>query len=190
MYVAGTVHSLNDIFWSNDADFGRSVYIGPSGSLTIDYGDLEGGPIAPFVEVAQGGNVTWGPGMIDEDPLFVSLNTQVLDFHLRQGEFFFGEISPCVDAGDPAHAPFGSTGCLGAPDVGRIDIGWHGEASSPVERAVPAQHATIQAAIDASSLGDTILVSPGTYVENLSFGGRRIELRSADGPALTRMLHS
>jgi hypothetical protein len=45
---------------------------------------------------------------------------------------------------------------------------------------VPANHATIQQAINASSDGDEIIVSPGTYVENISFNGKNIVLRSTD----------
>ena len=35
---------------------------------------------------------------------------------------------------------------------------------------VPADQPTIQAAINAAAKGDTVLVSPGTYVENINFG--------------------
>ncbi|MBC8379577.1 MAG: hypothetical protein H8E62_10420 [Planctomycetes bacterium] len=45
---------------------------------------------------------------------------------------------------------------------------------------VPADYSTIQAAIDASVGGDTIIVSPGTYVENIYFGGKDIILTSTD----------
>ena len=43
---------------------------------------------------------------------------------------------------------------------------------------VPADFPTIQAAIDASSDGDTVLVQPGEYFENLRFNGRSIVLTS------------
>jgi len=43
---------------------------------------------------------------------------------------------------------------------------------------VPADHATIQAAIDASADGDTVLVEPGTYYENINFHGKKIVLAS------------
>lgn len=45
-------------------------------------------------------------------------------------------------------------------------------------KGVPGQYATIQAAINASSNGDTILVEPGTYTENINFRGRNIVLTS------------
>jgi hypothetical protein len=43
---------------------------------------------------------------------------------------------------------------------------------------VPADYPTIQGAINASLSGDEIIVSPGTYRENINFGGRNIVLRS------------
>ncbi|MBI4880840.1 MAG: right-handed parallel beta-helix repeat-containing protein [Planctomycetes bacterium] len=44
---------------------------------------------------------------------------------------------------------------------------------------------TIQSAIAAALDGDTVLVSPGTYVENIDFLGKRIVVRSASGPGVT-----
>jgi hypothetical protein len=43
---------------------------------------------------------------------------------------------------------------------------------------VPADYSTIQAGIDASSDGDTVLVQPGTYIENINFDGHNIVLSS------------
>lgn len=50
---------------------------------------------------------------------------------------------------------------------------------------VPDDFPTIQGAIDAASDGWTILVGPGTYVENLDYRSKPIILRSTDGPSVT-----
>ena len=77
--------------------------------MTVTYSDVMGG---------------WsGTGNIDADPLFVDpLNG---DFHL--GHFATGQASdsPCIDAGDPAIQPFGTTRTDSVPDFGILDIGYH-----------------------------------------------------------------
>ncbi len=50
---------------------------------------------------------------------------------------------------------------------------------------VPGDQPTIQAAIDAASDGDEIVVAPGTYFENINLLGKAITLRSSDGPEVT-----
>ncbi len=54
-----------------------------------------------------------------------------------------------------------------------------------VTRYVPGNHPTIQEAVDSCAEGDTVIVSAGTYVENVDLNGIDIVLRSKDGPEVT-----
>ena len=48
------------------------------------------------------------------------------------------------------------------------------------DRLVPGQYTTIQAAIDATVSGDTVIVSPGTYFERITIPSRDIVLKSTN----------
>jgi len=50
---------------------------------------------------------------------------------------------------------------------------------------VPGDQPTIQAAINAASNGQTVLVAPGTYTENINFNGKAITVISSGGPSVT-----
>jgi len=50
---------------------------------------------------------------------------------------------------------------------------------------VPGNYKTIQEAINAAANGDTIIVSPGTYKENIDFLGKSIFLLGEKGPSVT-----
>jgi hypothetical protein len=60
-----------------------------------------------------------------------------------------------------------------------------GAASAQTTLHVPADHATIQAAIAAAIDGDTVLVAPGTYVEELDYLGKAITVASSHGAGVT-----
>jgi nitrous oxidase accessory protein NosD len=60
-----------------------------------------------------------------------------------------------------------------------------GPASAQVVIRVPGDNPTIQSAIDGASAGDTVLVAPGTYVENINFRGKAITVVSEQGPEVT-----
>lgn len=50
---------------------------------------------------------------------------------------------------------------------------------------IPADQPTIQAGINAAMGGDTVLVFPGTYVENINFNGKAILVKSVNGVKVT-----
>ena len=50
---------------------------------------------------------------------------------------------------------------------------------------VPGEQPSIQAGIGAASAGDTVLVAPGVYVENIDFAGKTIVVRSRGGARAT-----
>lgn len=58
-------------------------------------------------------------------------------------------------------------------------------AASPDTIEVPGDYSTIQAAIDHAINGDTVLVMPGAYEENIDFKGKAITVRSLEGPQST-----
>mgnify|MGYP001590275598 CR=1 FL=1 len=50
---------------------------------------------------------------------------------------------------------------------------------------VPVDYPTIQKAIDASVMGDTVLVDSGRYMENINFLGKAITVKSVHGTTIT-----
>jgi len=59
-----------------------------------------------------------------------------------------------------------------------------GSASAAVIN-VPADQPTIQTAINTAGAGDVVVVAPGVYPERVDFLGKRITVRSAQGPSVT-----
>ncbi|MCF7811460.1 choice-of-anchor D domain-containing protein, partial [bacterium] len=169
---------FNSIFWNNEP---QEFYFegGCTPCLTISYSDVDAGQGGI---VGDNGEVTWGEGNIDTDPLFVDADNG--DFHLT-------ENSPCIDTGDPESDD--------DPDGTRADMGAyyfdHRQASIYVD---PAGEAAIQTSlgsgrtedhyISVSNEGDGVL-SFNTEIEIISEPERDQMGRSlrgasgADGPS-------
>ncbi len=150
------------ILWGNLADEGPQIV---GASIVINYSNIEGG---------------WnGDGNIDLDPLFRDAGNG--DFRLMSAACGDSGDSPCIDAGSPGFIDR-LVDCSWGRGTVLCDIGAYsgGGTAPPPETVhrVPYDHQTIQQGMNASSDGDTVLVYPGTYVENINFGGRKITLGS------------
>jgi len=64
-----------------------------------------------------------------------------------------------------------------------IPVFWGSVYSSDIH--VPGEYTTIQQAIDAAVDGDSVIVEPGTYEENVEFLGKQISVRSSQGAEVT-----
>ncbi len=189
LYCAGDFLMENSILWDD-------YYAPPGSELRILYSDVRGGYD--------------GTGNIQSDPLFTTgpLGT----YYLSQTDAGQGSDSPCIDTGDSEstvacfQSPVGYV-CLDqlftrtdhVPDNGIVNMGFHylpetftpGTATPTPDPSgilhVPADYATIQAAIDAASKGQTVMISDGFYTgknnTNLDFNGKPITVCSENGPA-------
>jgi parallel beta-helix repeat protein/YD repeat-containing protein len=85
----------------------------------------------------------------------------------------------------------GKTSRPGAPPAEAANLSGLGSrqaqprALSPITIQVPADQPTIQAAINAANNGDTVMVSDGTYHENINFNGKAITVTSVNGASVT-----
>jgi hypothetical protein len=199
--TGGGIHSVssnitvrNSIVWYND---GVPIFlVDPASSSPVLYSCVEGG--YP------------GQGNIDDDPLFASSSGS--DYHLKSyygryepwsggwiidGE---GEYSPCIDAGDPLD-PVGAEPITNGKRINMGAYGGTAEASKGegawiyhVDRSGGSDYnsglsrsdafATIQRAVDEAWDGDTVMVWPGVYREQVALSNKAITLQSADDAAV------
>ena len=66
-----------------------------------------------------------------------------------------------------------------------LPIGASKVEASPATIYVPDDYLTIQAAVDASNPGDTIIVRDGTYTENIDVNKDHLTIQSKNGAAAT-----
>ncbi|MHC4625865.1 MAG: right-handed parallel beta-helix repeat-containing protein [Planctomycetota bacterium] len=192
--VGGDIVIRNSIVWHND---GTAVMLSDSASQS---------PVL-FSNIQEHFP---GQGNISAEPLFASPSSG--DYHLKSAYGRYDSrwarwvkdsdyaYSPCIDAGDPQD-PVGSEPF---PNNSRLNMGAYGgtaEASKSVgplifhvDRAGGSDFntglsrsnafATIQRAVDETYDGDTVMVWPGVYQEQVSFGTRAITVQSADEAAV------
>jgi hypothetical protein len=96
--------------------------------------------------------------------------------HFDIGAFEYIKIIPepaITPTPTPSPTPYPTPICMSEPEPTPFPV-----AENPI--LVPIDFTSIQEAIDASSDGDTIIVSPGIYEENILFKGKNITLRSEE----------
>jgi Right handed beta helix region/Secretion system C-terminal sorting domain len=86
--------------------------------------------------------------------------------------------SPLTDGGRVLRSRIPSTSGQAAQRRALLSRQTPSASLAGLRRTVPSPYATIQAAIDACVDGDTVLVSDGTYFENIRFKGKRIVVGS------------
>lgn len=95
----GTPTLRDCIIWGNEPE---QVYFnsdGESNSITITYSNVQGGEEG--IELNDNGDINWGDGSIDADPLFA--NAEEGDFNLTWDNVPEDDEtkSPCIDSGHP-----------------------------------------------------------------------------------------
>ncbi|MBN1362595.1 MAG: right-handed parallel beta-helix repeat-containing protein [Sedimentisphaerales bacterium] len=198
LYSTGTDFFMtNSIVWGNGTN--PVIVINPAlGALTY--------PIT-FSDIQGGGHL--GEGNLNEDPLFA--NPAAGDYHLlsRHGRYdpqrgwvySDWQDSPCIDAGDRGSSAAAEPG----PNGERVNMGAYGagpQASKSVEHTIwhvdthggkdaygrglsrAQAFKTIAYALAKAQYGDTILVWPGVYREELVFESKAVTVRSAADAAI------
>jgi len=210
--TGGGIHSVssdiairNSIVWYNDGIPVR--LINPASSSPVLYSDIERG-------YSGQGNMDADPLFVSVGSADYHLKSIYGHYEPSSGGWVTdAEHSPCIDAGDPLDpvgAEWLTTGSLdrvGAeplPNGKRVNMGAYGgtvEASKGndpwifhVDGANGSDSnsglsrddafATIQKAVDAAWSGDTVLVWPGVYREEVLLSGKALTLQSADDPAV------
>ncbi len=192
VYSTGAgIFVTNSIVWGN----GTNPLVADNAVLMypVTYSDVEGGGHA-------------GEGNLNANPLFA--NAWSGDYHLQShygrydpqgGWVTDGSDSPCIDAGDPSVSAADEP----SPNGGRVNMGAYGatrEASKSAEHTVwhvaktgsnwntgrsqERAFLTISHALGRAQTGDTILVWPGVYREEIVFESKAVTLQSAADAAV------
>ncbi len=153
-------------------NIGRGI-TGGSSCATIDYNNVWGNTVSDYYFTD---GCTTGANDISADPELEDP---------ANGRFYLSPTSPCIG--------YGSDVAPGIPALdfegdirtygGMTDIGADEYACQTLN--VPASYSTIQEALDSAWRGDTVLVSDGTYTENIIMPCYDVTLTSVNGPDST-----
>jgi len=189
-YVDIWVNVVNATFTENSANNGGGIYTNSQGIKNAIFWnnhassnpEIAGNPTVTYSVVAGG----WqGTGNKDEDPLFA--NPELDDIHLLQDPCQPGVVNPCVGAADPNTMLINGTTKTDWMEAGTHDMGFHYFFDGTLDWFiwVPYDYSSIQAAIDAATDWYTIQAASSTYKENINFHGKRITVKSEQGPGGT-----
>ena len=170
-YITGNsdVSVYNSIAWGNTATNANQVWVESGCMISLDYCCYSGKP-----DDYGGGAQATITNSMTEDPMF--RDSASGDFRLKPG-------TPCFNIGNNSYALWsldldgnarldGGTVDLGAFELNVIDV--------------PSAYANIDSAITAATVWDVILLADGTYTgtnnKDLDFNGKKIGIRSANGP--------
>lgn len=124
-YATATL--ANCIMWGNVAPVGSQLACYQGGAVTVTYCDVQGGQAGTYPGSQYGPGITWGPGNIDSDPLFLDAsgpdNIQGNADDILQ----VAAGSLCVNAGDSSLVSAGDTDIDGNPRIlgTAVDMGAH-----------------------------------------------------------------
>lgn len=193
MITGSSIHMTHTIFTNNSALTWASIYFSLANTVDISRCDIYGNTPLDFFSIPVledlGEIVTVNENGTPCD-IFYNIYDDPLFENLADDEYKLLVGSPCIDAGAPDTTGLNlpEFDLIGNPritdgngdDLAVIDMGAYEFQSEPTITLinVPEDYATIQEGIDASVDGDTVLVQPGTYVENVNFNGHNITLGS------------
>ncbi|HET6445051.1 MAG TPA: right-handed parallel beta-helix repeat-containing protein, partial [candidate division Zixibacteria bacterium] len=201
IYCAGSDPNIqNCILWNNTSQsIQNQIYEDAGSSATVTYCDVWGGYV--------------GVGNINQDPKFVDIDGPDNDASTwDDNDYTLQSNSPCIDTGLSTSAswndkvgqlrcdyppagpgggvhPYFDMGAYEFPVYFYADVATGSDLNTGL--APDKAKKTIQAAIDASTKGSTVLVAEGVYSGagnndlNFNFGAQEAPLRSIKGPEVT-----